>query len=259
MEAGQQSPADEYYPDLPCIGHSDPAGEGKVRSPGKVTHQIGIGKIIRDGSMKQGKERKISPEQSSETVLNECLDLVIFDWGEGFCASPHFRNLSDDERLQSDSIAGFFTDIMFSYLGLTPPEWDADAMKECCVHLFPEKMSEGPEFFRCVVPVLSAFFAYLDEHHLQKNAGALAREIKNLHERIMERSSNPDNWGMSKRFVMAARSDGIDVTDPKAVHKCIEAYNRKVLKEGPESSMFYNAPHDSEVILRKGKKTSRKQ
>jgi hypothetical protein len=209
--------------------------------------------------MKQRNERKISPKELSETALNACLDQVIFEWGEGFCASQHFRNLSGDERLQSESIVGFFTDMMFSYLGLVPQEWDADAMKECCIHIFPEKMSEGPEFFRCVVPVLSAFFAYLDEHHLQKNAGALVREIKNLHERIMERSSNPDNWGMSKRFVMAARSDGIDIMNPKAVHKYIEAYNRKVLKEGPASSMFFNAPHDSEVVLRKGKKTSRKR
>lgn len=209
--------------------------------------------------MKQGKGRKIPQKQSAETALNACLDQVIFDWGEGFCASPYFRNLSEEERLQSESIAGFFTDMMFSYLGLVPQEWDTAAMKECCIHLFPEKMAEGPEFFRCVVPVLSAFFAYLDENHLQKNAGALAREIKNLHERIMDRSTNPDNWGMSKRFVMAARSDGIDVTDPKAVRKYIAAYNKKVLKEGPESSMFYNAPHDSEVVVRKGKKTSRKR
>ena len=149
--------------------------------------------------------------------------------------------------------------MMFNYLGFAPQEWDADAMKECCVHFFPEKISEGPDFFRCVVQVLSAFFSYLEEQHLQKNAAAIAREIKNLHERVMERSSNPDNWGMSKRFVMAARSDGIDVTDPKAIRKYIEAYYQKVLKEGPASSMFYNAPHDSEVGMRKGKKTSRKR
>ncbi|MFA4859600.1 hypothetical protein [Methanoregula sp.] len=208
--------------------------------------------------MKQRKKRTVSSEQLSESALNECLDFVIFDWGEGFCTSPRFLNLSEDERLQSENIAGFFTDMMFSYLGRVPQEWDADAMRECCVHLFPEKMSEGPEFFRCVVPVLSAFFAYLDEHHLQKNAAVMAREIKTLHERIMERSSNPDNWGMSKRFVMAARSDGIDVMDSKAVQKYIEAYNQKVLREGPASSMFYNAPHDS-VIGPKGKKTTRKR
>ena len=208
--------------------------------------------------MKQRKERTIPTKRSPETVLNECLDLVIFDWGEGFCASSHFKNLSEDERLQSESIAGFFTDMMFNYLGLAPQEWNAHAMKECCVHFFPEKMSEGPDFFRCIVPVLSAFFAYLDEHHLQKNAAAMTCEIKNLHEHIMEQSSNPNCWGMAKRFVMAARSDGIDVTDSKAVHKYIEAYNKKVLKEGPASSMFYNAPHDSEV-MRKGKKTSRKR
>ena len=208
--------------------------------------------------MKQGKERKTPQNQSAETALNACLDQVIFDWGEGFCASPHFRNLSEEERLQSESIAGFFTDMMFSYLGLVPQEWDAAAMKECCVHLFPEKMSEDPDFFRCIVPVLSAFFAYLDEHHLQKNAAAMAREIKNLHERIMEQSSNPDCWGMAKRFMMAARSDGIDVMDSKAVQTYIRAYNQKVLNEGPASGIFYNAPHDSEVVF-KGKKISRKR
>ena len=85
----------------------------------------------------------------------------------------------------------------------------------------------------------------------------MAREIKNLHERIMERSSNPDNWGMAKRFVMTARVDGIDVTDAKAVHKYIEAYNRKVLKDGPGSGMFKDAPHDL-VIGRTGKKPARK-
>ena len=213
---------------------------------------------VGESMMKIRKKRTIPPKQSPETVLNECLDLVIFDWGEGFCASSHFKNLSEDERLQSESIAGFFTDFMFNYLGLAPLEWDADAMKECCVHFFPEKMSEGPDFFRCIVPVLSAFFAYLDEHHLQKNAADMAREIKNLHERIMEQSSNPDCWGMAKRFIMAARSDGIDVMDSKAVQKYIVAYNQKVLRKGPASSMFYNAPHDSQVVY-KGKKTSRKR
>ena len=63
--------------------------------------------------MKQRKKRKIPSKRSLETVLNECLDLVIFDWGEGFCSSSHFRNLSEDERLQWESIAGFFTDIMY--------------------------------------------------------------------------------------------------------------------------------------------------
>ncbi|MFA4876731.1 MAG: hypothetical protein WC586_04915 [Methanoregula sp.] len=208
--------------------------------------------------MKQRKKRTVSSEQLSESALNECLDLVIFDWGEGFCTSPHFLNLSENERLQSENVVGFFTDMMFNYFDLDPQEWNSYAMKECCVHFFPEKISEGPEFFQCVVPVLSAFFAYLNEQHLQKNAAAMVREIKNLHKRIVEQSSNPDHWGMAKRFVMAARSEGIDVTDSKAVRTFIEAYNQKVIRDGPASSMFYNAPYDF-VIVPKGKKATRKK
>jgi hypothetical protein len=207
--------------------------------------------------MKQRKKRTISSEQLSESALNECLDHVIFDWGEGFCASPYFINLSEDERLQSESVLGFFTDMMFSYFELGPEEWNSSAMKECCGLLFPEKISEGPEFFQCVVPVLSAFFAYLEDQHHQKNAAAMTREIKNLHKLIVERSSNPDRWGMAKRFVMAARSEGIDVTDEKAVRSFIEEYNQKVMRDGPASGMFHNAPYDS-VILPKGKKTRKR-
>ena len=108
---------------------------------------------------KKGKPR--SSEKSEELLLNNCLDVVIYQWGKGFCSSSYFNNLSDDERQQSESIAGFFTDMMFAYLGSVPPQWNEDYMKECCVYLFPEKMSECPEFFQCIAPVLSAFFRTL--------------------------------------------------------------------------------------------------
>ena len=86
----------------------------------------------------------------------------------------------------------------------------------------------------------------------------MAREIQNLQKHIIKRSSNPDCWGMAKRFVMATRSEGIDLTDSKAVRMFIDAYNQKVLREGPASGMFHNAPHDS-IIVPKGKKTTRKR
>jgi hypothetical protein len=208
--------------------------------------------------MKQNTGKSRRSEKSEELLLDNCLSLVISQWGEGFCASSFFKNLSDEERQKFEDIAFFFTEMMFNCLGFTPQQWDEGSMEECCVYLFPEKISEGPEFFRCIVPVLSAFFSYLEEQNLQPHAGAMARDIKNLNERIMERSSDFDNWGMAKRFVMTARADGIDVTDAKAVRKYIEAYNRKVLKNGPGSGMFRNAPHDF-VIGGTAKKPARKR
>jgi hypothetical protein len=188
---------------------------------------------------------KIAPAVRAKKMnLDKCLTLVLSTWGEGFCASSYFKNLPEEERLVSESIVGFFTEMMFDYFGLTPLQWNEDYMKECCVYLFPEKISEGSEFFRCVTPVLSAFFTYLEEQHLQQNAGAMVHGVKTLHERIMERSSNPETWGVAKRIVMAMRADGIDVTDEKAVQKFIQAYNQKVLKNGPDSSILRGAPHD---------------
>jgi len=57
---------------------------------------------------------------------------------------------------------------------------------------------------------------------------------------------------------MAARSEGVDVMDSKAVRRFIEEYNQKVMRDGPASGMFHNAPHDS-VIVPNGKKTIRKR
>ena len=205
---------------------------------------------------KKGKARSF--EKSEEMLLDYSLTLVMSVWGEGFCVSSFFGNLSDEERQESEGIIFFFTEMMFNYFGLTPDQWDEDSMNECCVYLFPEKIAEGPEFFRSIVPVLSAFFLYLEEQDLLQNAGAMAHDIRKLHASILERSSDPDNWGMAKRFVMTARADGIDITDAKAVRKYNEAYNRKVLKEGPESSMFKDAPHDF-FLDRPGKKHARKR
>jgi hypothetical protein len=64
--------------------------------------------------MKQKKGKPHPSEKSEEMLLNNCHTLVLSQWGEGFCTSSHFRNLSDEERQESESIAGFFTDMMFA-------------------------------------------------------------------------------------------------------------------------------------------------
>jgi len=211
------------------------------------------------GLMMKHRKGKIAPRGRPNKInVDECLTLVLSTWGEGFCASSYFKNLPDEEKIVSESIVGFFTEMMFDYFELAPDRWNEDYMKECCVYLFPEKISEGSEFFRCITPVLSAFFTYLEEQHLQQNAGAMAHAVKNLHERIMERVSNPETWGIAKRIVMAARADGIDLMDEKAVQKFIQAHNQKVLKNGPESSIFYGAPHDV-IFERTSNKAARKR
>ena len=180
--------------------------------------------------MKSRKGKIGSSGRSGKLSGEECQTIVLITWGVEFCKSSFFKNLSDEEKLMSESIVGYFTELMFDYFGLTPRQWNEKPLEECCVDLFPKKMAEKTEYFRCIAPVLSAFFLYLEKEQLQPRAGAMAREVQNLHGRIIEAAEDPSSWSFAKQFVMAARADGVDVSDKKALDKFMREFNQKLSK-----------------------------
>ena len=180
--------------------------------------------------MKHRKGKISSSGRSGKLSGEECQTIVLITWGMEFCKSSFFLSLSDEEKLVSESIVGYFTELMFDYFGLTPRQWNEKPLEECCVDLFPKKMAEKTEYFRCIAPVLSAFFLYLEKEQLQPRAGAMAREVQTLHGRIIEAAEDPHSWSFAKQFVMAARADGVDVTDKEALDKFMREFNQKLSK-----------------------------
>jgi hypothetical protein len=181
--------------------------------------------------MMKSRKGNIAPAGRPDKMnVDECLTLVVVTWGMEFCKSSFFLSLSDEEKISSESIVGYFTELMFDYFGLTPRQWNEKPLEECCVDLFPKKMAEKTEYFRCIAPVLSAFFLYLEKEQLQPRAGAMAREVQNLHGRIIEAAEDPSSWSFAKQFVMAARADGVDVSDKKALDKFMREFNQKASK-----------------------------
>jgi len=205
------------------------------------------------------RSRKTAPIKRPEKMnLDKCLTLVLSTWGKDFCTSSQYKNLTDEERRESQSIVDLFTEMMLYYFKSTPPQWNEEYMEECCVRHFPRKVSEDPEYFRCIAPVLSAFFTYLDDQHLQPHAGAMAHAVQNLHEQIMEGAVDPKRWCFAKRLAMAARADGVDVTDAAAFHTYLVECNEKILKGELDPSIFRSDPMD--LIFADGvKKTDRKR
>jgi len=153
--------------------------------------------------------------------------LVIAEWGAGFSKSPYYRNMSAQEREESAFMIEVFTELMRIYYHQNPHQWDADHVKECCVFQYPRKIAAEPEHFRCIVPVLTAFFSYLDEKHLQKNAGAINRVVRTLDAKIQAAAKDPKAWCISKQIAMAGIAEDVDFEDKKAVEEFTARYFKK--------------------------------
>ncbi|MFA5213052.1 MAG: hypothetical protein WC406_06950 [Methanoregula sp.] len=164
---------------------------------------------------------------SHKMTSEEVRYLVIAEWGTGFCKSPYYWNLSAKEREESQFMMEVFTDLMRIYYHQNPPQWDAEHTQECCVLQYPRKIAAEPEHFLCIVPVLTAFFSYLDEEHLQKNAGAIQRVVRTLDAKIQAAAKDPKAWCLAKQVAMAAIAEDIDLEDKRAVEEFTAQYFKK--------------------------------
>ncbi|RLF69731.1 MAG: hypothetical protein DRN40_06200 [Thermoplasmata archaeon] len=167
-------------------------------------------------------------EEDSNEKLQEILDRV-YRWGVEFSKSEYFEELTEEEKEESEFVIMTFTEYMYTHHGLSPEEWDEEGVKECCLYTLPGKIAEGESYFKSVVPVLSAFFAFLGKKDLLRNAIRLILTVKEIDKQIVRNARDPKNWGIAKSFVMAAKAAGVDITDEEEMRKFIEIYNMQQL------------------------------
>jgi len=151
-------------------------------------------------------------EEYSDQELDEILDKV-HKWGVAFSNSKYYQQLTEEQQWESEGVIVFFAEFMYSYLELSPEEWDVVGLDECCLDILPRKVSAEESFFKAIAPVLSAFFTFLAERRLLRRAAALAKKVARIDKQIVRAASDPRRWGMAKSLVMAAMDAGVDVTD----------------------------------------------
>ncbi len=122
-----------------------------------------------------------------------------------------------------------FAQYMYSYHGLTPNEWNESELEECCLNTLPRKITEDESYYRSIAPVLSAFFNFLGEKGLLRNASNLAKKVKKIDKQIVKNASDPSRWGMAKSMLMAAIKAGVDIENEKELNKFIQLYNLQQL------------------------------
>jgi uncharacterized protein YchJ len=202
-------------------------------------------------------------EEYSDKELKEILDKV-HKWGIEFSKSKYFEGLTEEQKQESEFVIRSFTEYMYTYHGLSPEEWDEDGLKECCLSTLPRKISAEESYYKSIAPVLSAFFAFLNEKNLLKNASQLIKKVKNIDTQIVRNARDPRNWGMAKSFVMAATGMGVDVTKEEEMLKFIALYNlqqlAKLERGGSKTSAgtkFYKVARNAPCPCGSGKKYKR--
>ena len=184
--------------------------------------------------MPELKEDCVDAERSEEElddVMNQ-----VYDWGVAFSQSKRYEELTEEQKSESYAVLMSFADYSYSYLGLRPEEWSVTGLDECCMHILPSKICAGEPFFRAVAPVLSAFFSFLAERRLLRNASRLARKVARIDKQIVRAASDPGNWGMAKTLAMVAIEAGVDVTDEEEMNAFITSLNLKQALELPSDS-----------------------
>ena len=108
--------------------------------------------------------------------LEEILDKV-YKWGAKFSKSKYYEELTEEQKQESEFVIRTFTDYMYSYLGLSPEKWDEGGLEECCLYILPRKITADESYFRSIAPVLSAFFRFIEEKGLVRDASNLVKKV----------------------------------------------------------------------------------
>ena len=166
----------------------------------------------------------------SDEKRKEIADKVK-EWIAEFSKSEHFNELTYGQKHESGFIIDTFTELMYSYHGLTPEEWDEDGVEECCLYTLPRKIATDIFYYKSLATVLSVFFAFLSEKNILKNAPKLIRRLRKIDKQIVRNAQDPNNWGMGKSLVMSARNAGVDITNKTEMDSFINIYNKQLAKK----------------------------
>lgn len=74
--------------------------------------------------------------------------------------------------------------------------------------------------------MLIAFFNFLSENKLLKQAWKLSACIRTIQADIPKQASDSRNWGIAKTIAMKALKEGVDLSDPTQNEKFIKQFNQ---------------------------------
>lgn len=151
---------------------------------------------------------------------------IYLEWFDQFLNSSSFEKLTEEQKENADFILHCFDEYLEHVDASDPADWNTNNISELCLEVFPRKITAELALFKCIGPVLIAFFNFLSENKLLKQAWKLSTCIKAIQADIPKRAADSRNWGMAKTFAMKALKEGVDLSDPTQNEKFIRQFNQ---------------------------------
>jgi hypothetical protein len=196
------------------------------------------------------KLKKIFNKNSSENTDHQAIDEASFEieeeedteeeneiyleWFDQFLKSSSFEKLTEEQKEKVDFILHCFDEYLEYVDASDPADWNTNNIRELCLEVFPRKITAELALFKCIGPVLIAFFNFLSENKLLKQAWKLSTCIKTIQADIPKQAADSRNWGMAKTFAMKALKEGVDLSDPTQNEKFIRQLNQDLNRTNME-------------------------
>ena len=153
---------------------------------------------------------------------------IYLEWFDQFLNSSSFEKLTEEQKEQVDFILHCFGEYLEHVDASDPADWNTNNISELCLEVFPRKITAELALFECIGPVLIAFFNFLSENKMLKQAWKLSTCIKTIQADIPKEAADSRNWGMAKTFAMKALKEGVDLSDPTQNEKFIRQLNQNL-------------------------------
>jgi hypothetical protein len=156
------------------------------------------------------------PQADRERMLNEFLD------------STPGKQWAGDEH--AEDVVATAIDFGADYNHGGPLRWSPVVVEIFMTSWIARKVIREPAFFERVPDVLVDWVAYAGAlRHVPPAALNEAIEaVAAYRDEMLEAVSDPDTWGPAKAFALAARSAGVDLSDPAALDEFVEQYNAQL-------------------------------
>jgi hypothetical protein len=161
-------------------------------------------------------------EEEENTEEND----IYLEWFDQFLISSSFEKLTDEQKENVDFILHCFGEYLEHVDASDPADWNINNISELCLEVFPRKITAELALFKCIGPVLIAFFNFLSENKLLKQAWKLSTCIKTIQSDIPKQAADSSNWGMAKTLAMKALKEGVDLSDLTQNEKFIRQLNQ---------------------------------
>jgi hypothetical protein len=165
-------------------------------------------------------DRDGSPSEKKAHIYQDTLDRLFADSPEG--------QAREQEKLYSN-FTSIFVDFGINYLGITPPQMSPDTVRAILFELFPEKLSALAEEAPNIIHELQLFWQFLQrEFHLSNAAACLKILDDKAAHKLQKEMSNPDNFGITKSFIMRGYERGFRMTTQEGIDEWMRVYNAEL-------------------------------